>query len=109
MTFQMADCRLKIASVVLLSLLAVSCAAGKAVSQGDAAMRAGNLDEAVDAYKKAVQASPGNASYKIWLQRAMQAASRSHLEKAHEFERADELEAALGEYKMASEYDPSNR
>jgi general secretion pathway protein D len=109
MKFQMADFRLKIAGVLMLALLAVSCAAGKAVRQGDAAMRAGNLDEAVEAYKKAVQAAPGNASYKIWLQRAMQAASRAHLEKAHEFERNDELEAALGEYKAASEYDPSNR
>ena len=49
-------------------------------------MRAGNLDQAVAAYRKAVQASPDNANYKIALQRAMLAASRAHLDKAHEFE-----------------------
>ena len=72
-------------------------------------MRAGNLDEAVAAYRRAVQASPDNPNYKIALQRAMQAASRAHLERAHEFEQQDQLEAALGEYRLASEYDPSNR
>jgi general secretion pathway protein D len=95
--------------LLALALLAAGCAAGKAFRQGDSAMRAGNLDEAVAAYRKAVQASPDNANYKIALSRAMQAASRAHLDKAHEFEQQDQLEAALGEYKQASEYDPSNR
>src|SRR5947209_2693863 len=72
-------------------------------------MRAGNLDEAVAAYRKEVQAAPDNDNYKIALQRALVAASRQHLEKAKEFESKDQLEAALGEYRQASEYDPSNR
>ncbi len=69
----------------------------------------GNVDEAVVAYRKAAQAAPDNATYKIALQRALQAASRVHLDKAREFEKEDQLEAALGEYKAASEYEPSNR
>jgi general secretion pathway protein D len=72
-------------------------------------MRAGNLDEAVAAYRRAVQAAPDNANYKIAMSRALVAASRAHLEKAKDFESKDQLEAALGEYKQASEYDPSNR
>ena len=108
MKFQMSDCRLQI-GVVVLALLAGGCAAGKAFRQGEASMRAGNLDEAVAAYRKAVQAAPNNATYKIGLQRAMQTASRAHLDKAHEYEKQDQLEAALGEYKASSEYDPSNR
>ena len=44
-------------------------------------MRAGNLDEAVAAYRKAVQAAPDNANYKIALERAMLAASRAHLDR----------------------------
>jgi general secretion pathway protein D len=92
-----------------LTLLAAGCAAGKAFHQGDMAMRAGSLDEAVAAYRKASQADPDNPNYKIALQRALQAASRAHIEKAHEFEQKDQLEAALGEYRQASEYDPSNR
>ncbi len=72
-------------------------------------MKAGNLDEAVVEYRKAAQASPDNATYKIALQRAMQAASRAHFDQGREFEKQDQLEAALGEYQSASEYDPSNR
>lgn len=108
MTFQIADRRLPI-GVLLLAMLAGGCAAGTAFRKGDQATRAGDLDQAVAEYRKAVQASPDNATYKISLQRAMLAASRDHLEKAHEFERQDQLEAALGEYKAATEYDPSNR
>src|SRR5204862_5164568 len=63
----------------------------------------------VNAYRRAVQAAPNNANYQIALRRAMQAASRAHLEKARDFEQKDQLEAALGEYRQASEYDPSNR
>src|SRR5260370_6076077 len=39
----------------------------------------------------------------------MLAAYRWHLEKAREFEKQDQLEAALGEYRQAVENDPSNR
>ena len=72
-------------------------------------MRAGDLDGAVAAYRKAVQEAPENATYKIALQRAMQSASQAHMGKAREYEQQDQLEAALGEYKLASEYDPTNR
>jgi len=72
-------------------------------------MRHGDLDMAVASYRKAVQADPDNASYKIGLQRAMLAASRLHIERAKQYESMDQMEAALGEYKLASEYDPSNR
>jgi general secretion pathway protein D len=108
MTLQISDCRLQI-GVAALALLMGGCAAGAAYRHGDTAMRAGNLDEAVAEYRKAAQAAPNNATYKISLQRAMQAASRAHLEKAHEYEKQDQLEAALGEYRAASEYEPSNR
>ena len=67
--------------LLAVALLAGGCAAGKAFSQGDAAMRAGNLDEAVAAYRRAVQAAPDNANYKIALERTMLAASRAHLEQ----------------------------
>ena len=67
------------------------------------------LDQAVTQYRTAVQASPNNANYKIALERAMQAASRSHLDKAKDYEDKDQLEAALSEYKLATEYEPSNR
>ena len=96
---------------VLLTLAAVAggCAAGQAFRQGDAAMRKGNLDQAVVSYRRAVQDDPDNPRYKIALERAMQGASRLHLERARQFEAQDQLEAAVSEYRLASEYDPSNR
>jgi tetratricopeptide (TPR) repeat protein len=97
------------AFVLALGVLAGGCAAATAFRQGEASMRAGNLDVAVAAYRKAVQSSPENASYKLALQRATLAASRAHIERAHEFEQTDQLEAALGEYRQATEYDPTNR
>ena len=99
----------KLGLLLAVTLLAAACAAGQAFRRGDVAMRAGDLDQAVTQYRTAVQAAPDNANYKIALQRAMQAASRSHLEKAREYEDKDQLEAALSEYKLASEYEPSNR
>jgi general secretion pathway protein D len=102
--------RLKgLALLVGLTLLAAGCAAGKAYRQGDAATRAGNLDEAVAAYRRAVQAAPNNTQFRIALERTMLAASRSHLEKARDFEQKDQLDAAISEYRLAAEYDPSNR
>src|SRR5215470_3691662 len=102
--------RLKGLGILLaLAVLAGGCAASKAFKQGEDATRAGNLDDAVVAYRKAVQAAPDNTNYRIALERATQAASRAHLEKARAFEEKDQLEAALGEYRAASEYDPSNR
>lgn len=98
-----------VALVVILAVVAGGCAAGKAFRQGESQLRAGNLDEAVAAYRRALSASPDNADYKIALQRATQAASRAHIDKAHDFEQKDQLEAALGEYRQASEYDPTNR
>ncbi len=96
---------------VLLTLAAVAggCAAGQAFRQGDAAMRMGNLDQAVVSYRRAVQDDPDNPRYKIALERAMQGASRLHLERARQFEAQDQLEAAVSEYRLANEYDPSNR
>jgi general secretion pathway protein D len=92
-----------------IATVAAGCAAGQAFKAGDTAMKAGELDMAVGAYRKAVQAAPENATYKIALQRAMLAASRAHMEKAREYEQMDQLEAAVGEYRQAQEYDPSNR
>jgi general secretion pathway protein D len=99
----------RVGFVIAVALLGASCAAGEAFRRGDAAMHAGDLDQAVAQYRAAVQAAPENPNYKIALQRAMQAASRAHLDRAKEFEDKDQLEAAQGEYRIATEYDPSNR
>ncbi|MGE3706785.1 MAG: secretin N-terminal domain-containing protein [Vicinamibacterales bacterium] len=99
----------RLAWVVAMTLLVTGCAAGRAFRQGDVAMRAQDIDQAVVFYRTAVQAAPNNPRIKIALERAMLPASRTHFERAKEFEAQDQLEAARGEYKLASEYDPSNR
>src|SRR3954452_10393724 len=92
-----------------LALVLAGCAAGKAFEHGNAAMKTGDLDQAVEFYRTATSAAPDNPNYKIALQRALLSASRAHFDKAKDFEEKEQLEAARGEYQIASEYDPSNR
>jgi general secretion pathway protein D len=95
--------------LIAFALAAGACAAVNAFRKGETSMKAGDLDQAVAYYRTAVQAAPDNANYRIALERAMQAASRMHIDRAREFEQKDQLDAALGEYRLASEYEPSNR
>ena len=98
-----------IVTVIALAGLAAGCASARAFSDGNTAMKAGDLDQAVAYFRTAAQAAPDNPNYKIALERALLAASRSHFDKARAFEAQDQLEAARGEYRLASEYDPTNR
>jgi general secretion pathway protein D len=95
--------------LVALAIAGAACTAINAFRKGETAIKAGDLDQAVAYYRAAVQAAPDNANYRIALERAMQAASRMHIERAKDFEQKDQLDAALGEYKLATEYEPSNR
>ena len=56
-------------ALVAAALIAGGCAASLAYRNGNASMRAGNLDDAVQQYRKAVQADPNNANYRIALER----------------------------------------
>jgi tetratricopeptide (TPR) repeat protein len=69
----------------------------------------GDWDAAVIHYRRAVQENPDKADYKIKLERAMQNASRDHIARARELEDADQLDAAMREYRRALEFDTSNR
>ena len=95
--------------VIVLALVAGGCAAGKAFRQGESRCARAISTKRWPPTAGPCRRRPTTPNYKIALQRAMQAASRAHLERAHEFEQQDQLEAALGEYRLASEYDPSNR
>ena len=128
MTSEDADCRLQILYCVLqlqieepvtrqLSRLVTVIAlaawlrlrAARAFRQGDSAMKAGDLDQAVAYYRTAVQASPDNPNYKIALERAHARGLARAFREGARFEEQDQLEAARGEYRLASEYDPTNR
>src|SRR5215468_4035509 len=99
----------RVAIAIVVAIVASGCAAGRAFRRGESAMRTGDLDKAVAYYRTAVQKAPENARFKIALERAMVAASRAHMERARAFEDQNQLEAAVSEYRLASEYDPSNR
>jgi general secretion pathway protein D len=99
----------KLAMVLLVAVLVADCAAGRAFKSGQDSLSAGNWDAAVSYFRKAVQSDPSKPEYKIALERAMLAASRDHLERAKAFEDKGQLNAALGEYRQASEYDAGNQ
>lgn len=95
--------------VIILALIVSGCAAGRAFRKGQEATRAGNWDEAVAEYTRAVQENPTRAEYKIALERATQNAAREHIIRAQELETKDQLDGALIEYRRAMELDGSNR
>ena len=59
--------------LIVLAVLASSCAAGMAFRRGQEAARAGDWDAAVAHYTRALQEDPDNAQYKIELERATRA------------------------------------
>ena len=95
--------------VITLSLAASGCGASRSFGRGENASRIGDWDTAVEHYRRAVQEAPDRTDYKIALERAMINASHLHLNQAQLFEARGELEAALREYRRASEFDPPNR
>ncbi len=99
----------RLGGLIAVVALVSGCAAGKAFRAGNTASRAGDLDQAVAYYRTAAQKEPDNPNFKIALERALVAASRMHFDRAKAFEEQEQLEAARGEYQLASEYDPSNR
>jgi type II secretory pathway component GspD/PulD (secretin) len=99
----------RLIAIVTLAALVSGCAAGRAFRRGEEASRSGNWDQAVAEYTKAVQADPDKPEYKIQLQRAMQSAAQAHISRAREMEEKDALDAALIEYRRASELDSTNR
>ena len=98
-----------IAVLCIATSLLAGCAASRAFGRGEDAARAGNWDTAVEHYRSAVQKSPNNPQYRIAYERAMISASQEHLDQARIAEARGQLEDALREYRLASEFDPPNR
>nr|MDQ3418822.1 hypothetical protein [Acidobacteriota bacterium] len=99
----------RLIAIVTLTVMVSGCAAGRAFRRGEDASRLGNWDTAVAEYTQAVQADPDKPEYKIQLERAMQSAAQAHISRAREMEEKDALDAALNEYRRASELDSTNR
>ena len=94
--------------LVLASVLVSGCASSGALRLGDQAATTGDWDAAVAHFRTALQENPSDARARIGLERAMQRAAAAHVERALELEEEGELPAALGEYQLASEFDPTN-
>jgi type II secretory pathway component GspD/PulD (secretin) len=101
--------RQKLIVLLVTATLAAGCAAGRAFRKGQEAARNGDWDTAVTEYTRAVQEAPDKPEYKIQLERAMQTAAQNHIGRARELEGADQLDAALIEYKRAMDLDATNR
>ena len=95
--------------LIVLTIFASGCAAGRAFRRGQEAARSGDWDSAVAHYTRALQESPDKAEYKIELERAMQNAAREHIARARDFELKGDIDAALLSYRKAIEMDSSNR
>jgi type II secretory pathway component GspD/PulD (secretin) len=99
----------RLIAILTLTVIVSGCAASRAFRRGEDQSRLGNWDAAVAEYTAAVQADPDKPEYKIQLERAMQSAAQAHISRAREMEEKDALDAALGEYRRASELDSTNR
>jgi type II secretory pathway component GspD/PulD (secretin) len=95
--------------LILIAALGAACGASRSFGRGESAARAGNWDDAVEHYRRAVQQNPNRTDYKIALERASINASHVHLDQARILEARGMLEDAMREYRRAGEYDPTNR
>ncbi|HEY7817621.1 MAG TPA: FecR domain-containing protein [Vicinamibacteria bacterium] len=94
---------------VFLILLLGSCASRSPVELGHRSARAGNWDEAVAFYRKALETEPEDLEARSSLLRASLEASRIHLRKARERRDVSNLTGAATELEIALQYDPTNR
>jgi general secretion pathway protein D len=97
-------------SVPLLALgLLAGCSSHRAYREAETAAQLGKWDDAVLHYMKALEEDPNNIGYKSALLRAKMEASRMHLRKGEEYEKAGVVERALVEYQQAVQLDPTNQ
>ena len=101
--------RMRLMALGAVAILAVGCAAGRAFDRGNIAARANQWDVAVEQYRRALDADPENAEYRIAFQRALLSASLYYAEQGRLAEARGQIENALRDYRRASEYDPTNR
>jgi general secretion pathway protein D len=100
------------AAALLMLVLAAgtwACSAGRAFQRGNNAAMQLDWDLAVTYYAEAVKSSPDRVDYKMALDRAHMAAAQLHFEKAREFERRDQLDLALAEFRRVVEYQPNSQ
>jgi general secretion pathway protein D len=109
----------RIAALLLISTLTLSCASYNAYKTAQTAERDKNWDVAVIEYEKALEIDPGNREYKIALDRARREASRAHFSKGKSLHAAavnargaDQIrltQMAITELQLTVKLDPTNQ
>ncbi len=114
--------RLKITAALSCSLLLPffsGCASYSAYQNGQRQELSKNWDEAVEQYTKALSVDPGNARFRIGLERARRQASQAHFEKGKQYRDAAATskggeqvrlnELAASELELATRLDSTNQ
>ncbi len=94
---------------LLSLLLATACAGSRAYQEASDEETRGHWDLAVLKYSHALELDPGNAHYKIALQRAKLKASQVHFEKGKLYRTAGQPELAVVELEQAFLLDSTNK
>lgn len=109
----------KVAALLLMSTLVLSCASYSAFKTAQTAEREKNWDVAVAEYEKALEIDPDNREYKMALERARRQASRVHFNKGKTLmasaatARGEEqyrlVQMGITELQMTVKLDPTNQ
>lgn len=94
--------------VVMIFLFSACMTVSPYAKQGELYLMNGKFDEAVQAYKRALQSDPTNPQYKTGLYRAKLAASIHYWMKGEEALAKGDKNTALKYYRRALVYQPSN-
>jgi len=100
---------LRLVALALIAVTLTGCTAAISYRKGFDAGKRNDWDAAVAHYREAVQEDPDKPEFRIALERAMLEAALMHASAAKDFEAKGQLDAALREFRRASEYDPTNR
>jgi general secretion pathway protein D len=95
--------------VLLLAAGAWACSATRSFQRGNNAAMQLDWDLAVTYYAEAVKSDPGRADYKMALDRAQLAAAQVHFEKARDYEKREQLDLALTEYRRVVALQPGSQ
>jgi general secretion pathway protein D len=93
-----------VATVCLAGI--TGCATTGFAHRGRQAEQAGDFDQAVAAYTKAIQQKPGDRTSRQALQRARLRAAQHHYTQGGRYAYAGKLDQALVEYQLAAELNP---
>jgi tetratricopeptide (TPR) repeat protein len=95
--------------VLLVAAGAWACTASRSFQRGNNAAMQLDWDLAVTYYAEAVKSDPGRVDYKMALERAQLAAAQLHFEKARDYEKREQLDLALLEYRRVVELQPGSQ